>query len=52
MDSLEPSESLRFIYGIVPSLGGALTLAGEERRLWSLVGDKGLSSLTAPLFGG
>ena len=38
-------------YGIVPSLGGALTLAGEERRLWSLAGAKGLSSLTAPLGG-
>jgi hypothetical protein len=39
-------------YGIVPSLGAALTLAGEERRLWSLAGAKGLSSLTAPLLGG
>jgi len=39
-------------YGIVPSLGGAITLAGEERQLWSLVGAKGLSSLTAPLLGG
>jgi len=38
-------------YGIVPSLGGALTLAGQERRLWSLAGAKGLSSLTVPLRG-
>lgn len=39
-------------YDIIPSLGGALTLSGEERRLWSLAGAKGLSSLTAPLLGG
>jgi len=39
-------------YGIIPILGGALILAGEERRLWSLAGAKGLSSLTAPLHGG
>jgi len=39
-------------YGITPNLGGALTLAGEERQLWNLAGAKGLSSLTAPLFGG
>jgi hypothetical protein len=35
-------------YGITPNLGGALTLAGEERQLWNLAGAKGLSSLTAP----
>ena len=39
-------------YGITPNHGGALTLAGEERQLWNLAGAKGLSSLTAPLFGG
>ena len=37
--------------GITPNLGRALSLAGEERRLWSVAGAKGLSSLTAPLFG-
>jgi hypothetical protein len=32
-----------------PNLTRALVMAGEERKLWVLVGAKGLNFLTAPL---
>ena len=37
--------------GAAPSLAGALILADEERRLWSMAGARGLSFLTALLSG-
>jgi hypothetical protein len=37
--------------GAAPNLAGALIAAGEERRLWSMAGARGLSFLTALLPG-
>jgi hypothetical protein len=42
----------RYVFdGAAPNLAGALILAGDERSLWSLVGARGLSFLTALLPG-
>jgi hypothetical protein len=38
--------------GSVPSVAGALILAGEEHRLWTSAGARGLSLLSVPLPGG
>jgi hypothetical protein len=35
-----------------PSLVVALTQASEERLMWEVVGARGISSLTAPLYVG
>ena len=37
--------------GAAPSLAGALILASEDRRLWSMAGARGLSFLTVLLPG-
>ena len=37
--------------GAAPNLAGALIIAGDERRLWSMAGAQGLSFLTALLPG-
>ncbi|GJN12750.1 hypothetical protein PR202_ga31057 [Eleusine coracana subsp. coracana] len=37
--------------GAAPSLAGLLVATGEERRLWTMAGARGLSLLTAPLPG-
>jgi hypothetical protein len=34
--------------GAAPDIARALTNAGEERKLWSLAGARGISLLTAP----
>lgn len=34
--------------GAVPDMVRALTMASEERKLWSMAGARGISSLTAP----
>uniref|UniRef100_A0A0A9CGX0 Reverse transcriptase zinc-binding domain-containing protein n=1 Tax=Arundo donax TaxID=35708 RepID=A0A0A9CGX0_ARUDO len=38
--------------GAAPSIAGALVIAEEEQRLWSMAGARGLSLLTAPTPGG
>ena len=38
-------------YGPAPSVAGALVVAGEERRLWTTAGARGLSLLSAHLCG-
>ena len=38
-------------YGAAPSVAGALVVAGEERRLWTMAGARGLSLLSAHLPG-
>jgi hypothetical protein len=35
--------------GATPNLAGVLIITGEERRLWSMAGARGLSFLTALL---
>jgi len=37
--------------GAAPNIAGALAMATEQRRLWSLAGAKGLSILSAHLPG-
>jgi hypothetical protein len=34
--------------GAVPDMARALTMASEERKLWSIAGARGISFLTAP----
>jgi hypothetical protein len=34
--------------GATPDLARAISLASEERKLWSMVGARGISFLTAP----
>jgi hypothetical protein len=43
-----PPEPL-FFYGMTPSVSQALIVAGEERRLWSMAGARGISFLTVPM---